>query len=91
MLVSKILAIIVMNNLEILSRDDQCVVVVLVVYHDVSLRSPGLAVLNHHVNVDLPALAPADLVAVLGLTRLAQRHLHIALTLDLKTKTFHLK
>ena len=39
----------------------------------------------------LPALAPADLVAVLGLTRLSQRHLHIALTLDLKTKTFHLK
>ena len=33
MLVSKILAIIVMNNLEILSRDDQCVVVVLVVYY----------------------------------------------------------
>ena len=82
---------VVVDDLDVLAGDDEGVVVVLVVYHDIPLRSPGLAVLHHHVDVDLPALAPADLVAVLSLTRLAQRHLHIALTLDLKTTTFHLK
>ena len=68
MLVSKILSIVVMNNLKILPGDNQCVVVVLVVDHDVPLRAPGLAVLHHHVDVDLAVLAAADLVAMLGLT-----------------------
>ena len=79
---------IVVDDLDVLAGDDESVVVVLVVYHDVPLRSPDLAVLHHHINVDLPVLTSADLVTVLGLTRLTQRHLHIALTLDLKTKTF---
>lgn len=66
MLVSKILSIVVVNNLKILSGDDQRVVVVLVVNHQcVPIISSLISLCaENHFDVHLPIVTLADLVPV---------------------------
>lgn len=66
MLVGEILAIVVMNNLEILAGDDQRVVVVLVVDNQCVPIGSSLVSLGakNHFDVHLPIVALADLVPV---------------------------
>ena len=73
---------VMMNHLDVLARNDEGVVVVLVVNHNVVILAlPGI----NHLHLHLSILTFADLVSVLRLALLlSQGNLNIALTFDLE-------
>ena len=78
---------VVVDHLDVLARNDQGVVVILVVNHNVpvGIGASVHPVTHNYINVDLPILTSTDLVSMLGVALLSQRHFHISLTFNLVT------